>query len=56
MPTGKKELHNQREHLPAVEENSTLAPPLEGEIQPTQGKDFILTASSFTEEIKKRQS
>lgn len=39
------------------EEISTLlALPLAGEIQSTQGKDFILTASSLTEEIKKVQS
>lgn len=57
MPTEKKELNNQTEPFPSAEEISTLqALPLEGDIQPTQGKDFILTTSSLTEEIKNVQS
>lgn len=56
-PNERKELNNQRETFPSVEEISTLlSPPLEGEIQPTQGKVFILIASSLTEGIKKVQS
>lgn len=53
----KKELNKQRKPFSPVKEISTvLAPPLEGEIQPTQSKDFFLTASSLTEEIKKVQT
>lgn len=58
MPTKEKNWTTKGNHSQILfsEEISTLLPPLlEGEIQPTQGKD-ILTASSLTEEIKKVQS
>lgn len=51
-----KELNNQRELSPAGEEIPTvLAPPLEGESEQTQVKNFVLTACSLTEETKKVQ-
>lgn len=55
IPTN-KELNNQRELSPTGEEIPTvLAPPLEGESEQTQVKNFVLTACSLTEETKKVQ-